>query len=132
MLCQCFSGAPYEQCCGPLHNGADAKKALDLMRSRYCAYALHNGAYIIKTTHPQNKSYSLDLKKWEAQILLFCKTTQFVGLEIVDFEDGTAQARVTFIARLTQGGRDTSFKECSLFEKLDGRWLYKDGHAGST
>jgi SEC-C motif domain protein len=127
MLCPCCSGADYTKCCGPLHEGSEAANALILMRSRYSAYALQKAAYIIKTTHPKNKNFTLDFKKWEAQILLFCKTTQFTGLEIVDFQDGVSQASVSFIARLTQGERDASFKECSLFEKLDGRWLYKDG-----
>jgi SEC-C motif domain protein len=126
--CPCFSQKPYEECCKPFHDGKTLPaNALELMRSRYAAYALHKADYIIQTTHPKNRSYEKDLARWKENILMFCLTTQFKGLEIVEFIAGQKQASVTFIAYLENQGKDVSFKEKSLFEKVDGRWLYKEG-----
>lgn len=127
MPCPCCSGKDYIECCAPWHDGAPAPDALALMRSRYSGYALQKADYIIATTHPKNRSYTFDLKKWKQDILLFCQNTQFEKLEILSFEDGKENASVTFVAHLTQQGRDATLKECSLFEKIEGRWLYKEG-----
>jgi len=34
---------------------------------------------------------------------------------------------VTFIAYLKSNGKDITFTEISHFEKINGKWLYKDG-----
>ncbi len=125
--CPCGSGASYDNCCKPLHKGKAAKDALALMRSRYCAYALHLPEYIIKTTHLKNLAYSEDKKTWKQEILAFCKATQFNRLEIQDFKQQDNSATVTFVAHLDQGGKDATFMEKSFFEKINGQWLYREG-----
>ncbi len=127
MLCPCTSGKNYEDCCAKYHKGALAENALVLMKSRYAAYSLNLASYIIKTTHPQNPAYEKDLKKWQKEIEAFSKNTVFKGLDIIEFIDGEKIASVTFKAHLAQNSLDVSFVEKSLFEKLDGRWLYKKG-----
>lgn len=123
MLCPCDSGNKYKKCCSKYHKGAFAPDALSLMRSRYSAYAVSNGSYIIKTTHPDNPDYTTNIKKWEVSILSFSKETNFLGLEIIEFIDGEEEAFVTFNARLSSG----DLKEKSRFLKLYGQWLYVDG-----
>ena len=91
------------------------------MRSRYSAYAKGLASYIVATTHPSSPASNL------ASILQFCQETKFQGLKIVEFIDGENTAYVTFIATLKQGGHDASFKEKSLFKKVNGRWLYLSG-----
>lgn len=125
-LCPCFSGKLYSDCCQKYHHGLPAENALVLMRSRYSAYAKGLIDYIVVTTHPRNSSYSLS-DNWKKQISEFCHHTKFVGLEIIDFQDGDQEASVTFLARLQQGDRDASFKEKSRFVKEAGRWLYIEG-----
>ncbi|MCP4475976.1 MAG: hypothetical protein GY821_15710, partial [Gammaproteobacteria bacterium] len=50
MPCPCRSGQLYRQCCEPLIRGQQhAKTPLQLMRSRYIAYALENMDYIEAT-----------------------------------------------------------------------------------
>ncbi len=90
------------------------------MRSRYAAYALGKIGYILKTE--QLSSPEPDRRKTIKQ---FCQNTDFIGLQIL--AEGTLaadRATVTFRAVLAQQGRDASFKECSLFARRDGRWLY--------
>ena len=127
-LCPCCSGKKYVDCCEPFHKGfAVPDDALALMRSRYSAYALHNPDYIMATTHPQNSGFKEDLKHWRDDILLFTTNTLFEQLEIIEFKSGSNQAEVTFKAYLAEGDQDVSFEETSIFEKVDGRWLYKAG-----
>lgn len=93
------------------------------MKSRYCAYAVGESNYIIKTTHPSNTDYSEDLKSWKASIDDFSSATEFLDLAIVEFIDGESEAFVTFRAKLSSG----DLIEKSRFLKVDGRWLYVSG-----
>lgn len=97
------------------------------MRSRFAAYSLEKVGYIIQTEHP-NSPNRQDDAKYRRDIKHFCGNTQFIGLQILDeVALGPNQATVTFRAVLTQLGRDASFVERSLFEKVNGRWLYVKG-----
>ena len=127
LVCPCGSTLLYDHCCKRFHDGIAAPTALDLMRSRYAAYALGKVDYIIQTTHPKNGSRKSNLSSWKKDLQLFCKTTEFTGLQILSFVDGETCSTVTFHARLVQNSRDASFTEKSNFEKVNGRWLYKDG-----
>ena len=111
--CPCHSGLDYQKCCEPFHLDKAPDSPLELMRSRYSAYALCLVDYIVKTTHSSRR---LDLQAIED----FCKSTQFVGLEILDVTEDT----ITFKALLTQGKIDTSFIETSFFTKENGKWVY--------
>lgn len=121
--CPCFSGKLYADCCQPFHSGEWPGTALQLMRSRYSAYALQIAGYIMETTHPSNPGFMTHKAEWARQIRQFGENTQFEGLHILH----TEEAYVTFKAFLKQRGRDASFTEKSYFEKIDGRWLYHSG-----
>lgn len=125
--CPCFSGKAYRDCCQPFHQGIGANNALALMRSRYAAYAIGLADYIIDTTHPDHPAYERNRKKWKKDILAFTRSTQFIGLDILDFTEGEYEAFVTFCAHLQQAGRDVSFTEKSTFLKEQGRWYYVMG-----
>ncbi len=90
------------------------------MRSRYSAYALDLANYIIKTTHPKSPFYEKDIDVWKKSIHHFSKTTAFQDLIIESFDE----THVTFFAKLNTLGMDASFRELSLFKKLDGLWYY--------
>jgi len=49
-LCPCGSKIKYKKCCGKYHKGLVAKTALELMKSRYTAFAIGEINYIIKTS----------------------------------------------------------------------------------
>ncbi len=126
-LCPCYSGKMYEMCCKPFHFGQDPLTALELMRSRFSAYALGLCEYIIKTTHPKNLQVCHDTHRWAQEISEFCAHTQFKNLDILEFEHKGEFATVTFFADLIQNEKDVSFTEKSIFEKVHGRWLYLSG-----
>jgi SEC-C motif domain protein len=124
LSCPCCSKKKYNDCCGILHQGKAAENALQLMRSRYSAYALHLPDYIIHTTHPNNPLYRQDITQWRKEILHFCENTHFDKLEIIEFTDNTEESYVHFIAYLSQNNKEFKLEERSQFKKLNGRWLY--------
>ena len=121
--CPCHSGEKYKKCCQPYHKGMLPSNALKLMRSRYSAYALGLIEYIMATTHPNNPDATIALSDWQRSITEFSKTTQFIGLKILEFVDGEDESFVTFEAQFNHG----SMKEKSRFLKINGKWLYESG-----
>lgn len=127
-LCPCHSQRSYKQCCEPFHNKTKTpENAVDLMRSRYSAYAMGLADYIISTTHPLNPAYSKDKELWKQQIVHFSKGTKFVDLKILESSLEENRSYVTFHAILFQGSKDISFKERSCFLKENDVWLYYSG-----
>lgn len=126
-FCPCSSGLSYQTCCQPLHDGALAKNALMLMRARYAAYALGLTSYIIRTTHPASPQYDDDRQAWAKEVLHVSKTFQFHRLEVLSFKEKQNTATVTFVAHMSQNEQDATFTERSYFEKIQDRWLYKNG-----
>jgi len=121
--CPCCSGKKYKKCCAVYHKGAIAPSALSLMKSRYSAYAADLPDYIIHTTHPDNPEFSEEKGLWRDSIRQFSRQTTFLGLKIIEQEEGEEEAYVTFIATLSSG----ELKERSRFLKVGGKWLYVDG-----
>jgi len=127
-LCPCCSGQLYESCCKPLHEGKQADDPLQLMRSRFSAYALQLPDYIIATTHPASPQYQRDLATWKKNLLIFSQNTQFLQLDVHQTQISSKVAMVFFTAHLSQQGRDGTFTEKSFFEFFRGRWFYRVGH----
>lgn len=125
--CPCCSGKRYQECCEPYHKGAIPKSALDLMRSRYSAYALNLPEYIVKTTHPASPQYSENRFAWKRSIAKFSQASTFLRLEILDKVESETHAVVLFTAFISQGDSDATFTEKSSFEKIDGKWMYRSG-----
>lgn len=131
MNCPCHSGKSYESCCASFHRGKEPSSALELMRSRYSAYALSLVDYILKTTHPSHSDCKKARAKRIKEIEAFCKNTQFANLTILEVCERGNWAQVTFKAHLFQNHKDVSFQEKSSFEKVDGRWLYLSGQVST-
>lgn len=126
--CPCGSLIKYKKCCKPFHEDIKTPiNALELMKSRYCAYAIEKSEYIILTTHQNNRDFNTDTKVWNNDILDFSRNTKFEKLEILDFIDGQTESFVTFKANITQNKQDVSFIEKSRFVKENGKWQYIDG-----
>ena len=127
-ICPCGSLKKYKKCCKLFHD--DIKKpsnALELMKSRFSAFAFCKSDYIIKTTHQKKCDFSLNTSSWIADIELFSKNTIFEKLDILDFTDNEFESFVTFKATLFQNKKDISFVEKSRFLKESNIWLYVDG-----
>lgn len=121
MNCPCCSGKPYEECCKPFHTGEKhAPTAEALMRSRFCAFAVPNGEYLMKTTLPEKRKLhnKEDLQEWG-------EINQWTKLEIVKIPDLN---HVEFKAYYTdEDGKPQVHHELSLFKKLNERWYYVSG-----
>jgi len=117
--CPCGTNLKYKKCCQKYHKGANAPDALTLMKSRYSAYVSRETLYIIKTTHWTNPQFNENTKAWSKELSDFCKSTNFLKLEIEDFSYDT----VTFKAHTKQG----VLHEKSRFTLIDGKWYYLDG-----
>ena len=112
--CPCGSGAAYDACCGPLHRGVrQAATALELMRSRYAAYAVGDADYVFRTWHPRTRPADLTLEDGPT----------WTGLTV----EGYGEDWVDFTARWDGPGGPGEMRERSRFEQRAGRWLYVDG-----
>ena len=126
-LCPCGSMKKYKKCCKLFHDGLSPSNALELMKSRYSAFAVQKSEYIISTTHNLNSDFTNDLKSWSNDIMHFSKNTMFEKLEILDFIEDEIESFVTFKATIFQDKKDISFIEKSRFLKSGNKWLYVDG-----
>jgi SEC-C motif-containing protein len=117
--CPCGLPQTYERCCGRWHAGEPAPDAERLMRSRYAAYALGLGDYLLATWQAGTRPETLDVAtppqpKW-------------IGLDVRRHEPAGDTAIVEFTARYRVGGRAHKLHETSRFVREDGRWYYVDG-----
>jgi SEC-C motif-containing protein len=120
--CPCGSEQTYNQCCRQYHEGKSAPTAEMLMRSRYSAYVMRNGAYLHRSWHSSTRP--------NKKSLLTVPPMDWLGLEIVCTEQGGEQdssGRVEFIARYREGEQTGRLHETSRFVKEGGKWFYVDG-----
>jgi len=130
-LCPCGSGQTFDVCCEPfLMEQALPKTASQLMRSRYCAYAMGVIDYLYTTSGARvRKEFDAEnSRKW-------AESAKWNGMEIVKAEGGTetdTTGIVEFIARYAV--KDSEFKhhELAQFEKVDGKWTFIDGKIFGT
>ena len=124
--CLCGSSLTYQQCCALLHSGqTDALTAEALMRSRFTAYAMHNGDFLLKTWDDSTRPTEVDFSK---------DTGEWTRLEISMLKKGTAKDHkgvVEFKAYFSVEGEQRVMNEISRFVKKQGRWLYLDGKVKS-
>lgn len=122
-ICICQSGKPFSECCDLyLNQKQHAKTPAQLMRSRYSAFALGGyGEYLLATWSP-SKVGGL------SAVELSIKSTAWVGLEIVDKSQKGDQGTVEFKAFFKdKKGKRCMHHEISVFERVQGYWLYVNG-----
>lgn len=119
IACTCCSGKSYIECCQPFHlKTATAPSPEHLMRSRYCAYALHLTDYLSETTHPTKRHlYSkADIEQW-------AKANHWLKLEIIDAKENIVEFKAFYLNKLKQ----YVHHEKSLFKKDGDKWYYFSG-----
>ncbi|WP_156496557.1 YchJ family protein [Marinomonas aquimarina] len=107
------------------NNPGTAPTAEALMRSRYSAFALKKFDYIAATQRLQE-----DPSQSGDDISDSNGATQWVKLEILETQDGGPKDKtgmVAFAAHFKEGSNTGRLSERSLFEKVDGVWLYVAG-----
>lgn len=131
-LCKCQSGKAFQQCCDRFLNQQQfAETTVELMRSRYSAFALGGyGEYLLSTwklSELSNMTEELNAAK-----LSVC-VTKWVNLDIIDESHQDDQGIVEFKAYyLDAKGVKSIHHERSVFERIQGRWLYVKGDVTSS
>lgn len=121
--CPCQSQKAYKECCAPFHHNEELPATAEqLMRSRYCAFVLHNAAYLIDTLHPDYRH--ADEK---ASLLSLFEQTQWLGLKIIRHKTNKLNAEVEFSAFYQDADEVAQLHEKSRFTQVEGKWLYQDG-----
>ncbi|MBL0456683.1 YchJ family protein [Aeromonas enteropelogenes] len=120
--CPCGSTLSLDVCCGVLHHGAPADTPEQLMRSRYSAFVLGLGEYLVHSWHPDylNGLTATELSQTD---------TRWDGLEILASQGGPDDETemVEFKAWFLEGDERYCLHERSRFVRYQGRWVYTDG-----
>lgn len=121
MNCPCCSNKLYAECCEPYHNKEKhAPTAEALMRSRFSAFAIPNGDYLMNTTLPAKRKFHTkeELHEWG-------EINQWIKLEIVNVPTIN---KVEFKAYyIDQDQNEQVHHELSVFQKMNDRWYYVSG-----
>ncbi|WP_394828541.1 YchJ family protein [Pendulispora albinea] len=126
--CPCYSGARYSACCEPFHAGrAEAPTPEALMRSRYAAFALGLGGYLLETLSAGHPDRDLPPDDYVRQLSRAREKQRFMGLTILEASEDGDRGEVRFHARIFERGQDRSFTERSAFVREDGAWRYDSG-----
>ena len=120
MNCPCYSGKLYENCCKPFHSGEKHTPTAEaLMRSRFSAFAIPNGEYLMETTLPTKRKFhnKKDLQEWG-------EINEWTKLEILK----STLNEVEFKAYYNdESGKPQIHHEHSLFKNVNERWYYVSG-----
>ena len=94
------------------------------MRSRYCAFAVHDEAYLLRTWHPSTRPERVEPDP----------SLRWTRLEILGSTGGGpfhTAGTVEFRAHYRTAGRPGVMRENSRFVVHDGTWVYVDGDVAS-
>lgn len=120
-----------EEYCRPFLRGErHPETAVELMASRFIAYATGDIDYILNTHDPKTR-WRADRKATEN----WSRKATFHALEVVKTERGQAgddTGHVEFIARYLMDEADHTHHERSLFKRIDGRWYFMAGENVAT
>src|SRR3990167_8023542 len=119
--CPCRSLQPLATCSGRWHAGPlylQAPDAQVLMGSRYSAFVLGLGDYLLGTWHPRTRPPQIEFEPGQRWLGLQVRRHQIVD---------ETHATVEFVARSKLGSRAHRLHEISRFVREAGRWFYVDG-----
>lgn len=126
-VCPCCSGVEFALCCEPFLTGAAVPATAEqVMRARYTAYTRADIPFLMNTLHPENRD-----EGDEESARTWAKESEWLGLEILGTQlggPGDEQGLVEFLANFRdKTGQAHTHHERSLFLKVDGRWLFREG-----
>ena len=123
MNCNCGSGKTYEDCCEIAHKDiTQVKTAEQLMRSRYTAFTMANGNYLMESHHASTRPLSE-----KAEIVAWAEAVEWIKLEVKSTNkglDNDSEGKVKFKAHFKENGKQRFIKENSKFIKENGVWYY--------
>jgi SEC-C motif-containing protein len=97
------------------------------MRSRYAAYALGLGAYLVRTlaaTHPDLAAPRQELERLLSRVK---ERQRFTSLRILHSASAEGRGEVLFHAGVFERGQDRAFLELSDFTRQGSAWRYASG-----
>jgi SEC-C motif-containing protein len=119
--CHCGSPKNFNECCEPIISGIEkATTALDLMRSRYSAYATYAAEYLLATTYILQRQYYT-----RSEILKWATSNQWLQLEIIQVTENTVEFKAYFLDSKQQ---KQIHHESSTFKLKNGSWFYVGGN----
>ncbi len=122
--CYCGRTVLYTSCCGKIHQDiTTAATAEDLMRSRYSAFVLAKGDYLMRSHHSTTRPSSKEKK----DIVRWTKSVNWMKLEVLHTSKGTPQdteGSVEFKAFYYDDKGMQMIHEHSAFTKEQGHWVY--------
>ncbi|MBM7454337.1 SEC-C motif-containing protein [Oceanisphaera litoralis] len=125
MRCYCHSQQPFALCCQPyLQDVSPAPTPLALMRSRYSAFVLGLGDYLLQSWHPDTRgALTVD------ELAHTGRDTDWLDLTIVFARGASAdeEGAVEFKVRYRENNRVVTLHERSHFVQVQGRWMYHSG-----
>lgn len=122
-LCPCCSGLNYCNCCEPFHLGLALPHTPEqLMRARYCAYALKNTQYVFNT-YIKDKQADNPI----AEIDDFANGCRFIKLTILESNYDHDNGFVKFRANYFYNDLFCELIEHSQFTLEDKQWRYAQG-----
>ena len=123
MDCYCGSAKKYTDCCEIAHNDlSSVKTAEQLMRSRYTAFVMANGNYLMRSHHSTTRP-----TKSKNTIINWAKSVNWIRLEVLEKSKGgnkDNEGTVTFNAYYFEDGKVEVIHEKSAFAREDGVWAY--------
>jgi SEC-C motif-containing protein len=126
--CPCFSGLRYKACCAPLHRSErEAATCEALMRSRFAAFALGLGPYLVRTLAAEHVDLLEPREELTRELTRMRERRRFLGLRILHTDESATKGEVMFYARIFEKGIDDSFVELSRFLREGAAWRYASG-----
>ncbi|RED46464.1 SEC-C motif-containing protein [Winogradskyella eximia] len=123
MNCYCGTNKTYQDCCKVFHlNKGKTETAEQLMRSRYSAFVLADGDYLMATHHSSTRPI-----KEKKAIVKWAKSVQWIRLEVLETSKGSindVEGIVTFNAYFFENGKVDVINEKSAFVKENNQWFY--------
>ena len=122
MLCPCGSKHDSASCCAAFISGLALPPTPEaLMRSRYTAYTQGNIEYIAQTMAGRAAIGfdPISAKQWALSVI-------WNKLEVLSSSAQGDKGEVRFKAYFSSAGKPHIMTEHSLFERINGRWMYVD------
>jgi SEC-C motif-containing protein len=98
-----------------------------LMRSRFAAFALGQGEYLVLTLASSHPDRARPPEELARELSRLRQRQRFTGLRIVHAASSGDTGEVLFLAYIFERGVDRSFGERSTFVREAGRWRYLSG-----
>ena len=123
-MCLCGNETEFSKCCEPLISKKQKAKTPEaLMRSRYSAYVLANGPYLVYSCAKENR-YADDI----ALIEEFSNSVEWLKLDVLEAVENQVEFKAYY--KDTEGIK--ILHERSNFIQEDGEWKYSDGELFNT